>query len=71
MSHSLEAGQHSLPRNRRSAIAAGLNSIRSNVDVVIARWQTLTEKQAVLDGDGRTFAEIAAERLGQGENAGD
>jgi DNA modification methylase len=32
------------------------------VDVVIQRWQSLTSKQATLDGDGRTFEEIAAER---------
>jgi DNA modification methylase len=32
------------------------------VDVVIKRWQQLTGKQAVLDGDGRTFEEISAER---------
>ncbi len=41
------------------------------VDVVIKRWQTLTENEATLDGDGRRFAEIAVERLGQGESAGD
>ena len=33
--------------------------------------QTLTGKEAILDGDGRTFAEIAVERLGQVESAGD
>ena len=32
------------------------------VDVVIERWQALTGKKATLDGDGRTFEEIAAER---------
>ena len=32
------------------------------VDVVVQRWQTLSGKQATLEGDGRTFAEIAAER---------
>ncbi len=32
------------------------------VDVVIQRWQTLSGKQAKLDGDGRTFEEIATER---------
>ena len=33
------------------------------VDVIVQRWQTLSGKQAKLDGDGRTFEEIAAERL--------
>ena len=32
-------------------------------DVVVQRWQQLTGKQAVLDGDGRTFEAIAQERL--------
>jgi DNA modification methylase len=32
------------------------------VDVGIRRWQKATGLQATLDGDGRTFAEIAAER---------
>jgi len=32
------------------------------VDVVVQRWQTLSGKQAVLDGDGRTFEEIKAQR---------
>lgn len=34
------------------------------VDVIVARWEQLTGKSAVLDGDGRTFAQIKAERLG-------
>jgi hypothetical protein len=29
---------------------------------VIQRWQTLASKKATLDGDGRTFEEIAEER---------
>ncbi|MGO9229901.1 MAG: DNA modification methylase [Bryobacteraceae bacterium] len=32
------------------------------VDVVVLRWQTLSSKKATLDGDGRTFEEIAYER---------
>lgn len=32
------------------------------VDVAVRRWEQATGKQAVLDGDGRTFAEIAEER---------
>ena len=31
-------------------------------DVIVRRWQEYTGKQAVLDGDGRTFDEIALER---------
>ena len=32
------------------------------VDVTCKRWMAITGRQAVLDGDGRTFAEIQAER---------
>lgn len=32
------------------------------VDVIVKRWQDFTGKQATLEGDGRTFAEIEAER---------
>jgi DNA modification methylase len=34
-------------------------------DVIVERWQTFTGKQAVLDGDGRTFEAVAGERLAQ------
>ena len=33
------------------------------VDVIVRRWREQTGKQAVLEADGRTFEEIAAERL--------
>jgi DNA modification methylase len=33
------------------------------VDVAVRRWQTFSGEEAVLDGDGRTFAALAAERL--------
>jgi len=32
------------------------------VDVIVQRWQTLAGKKATLDGDGRTFEDIAEER---------
>ncbi|MBP8302455.1 MAG: site-specific DNA-methyltransferase, partial [Planctomycetes bacterium] len=32
------------------------------VDVAIRRWQRATGNEATLDGDGRTFAEIAVDR---------
>ena len=31
-------------------------------DVVVRRWQEATGREAVLDGDGRTFAEVRSER---------
>ena len=32
-------------------------------DCIVRRWEEYTGKQAVLDGDGRTFAEVAQERI--------
>jgi DNA modification methylase len=32
------------------------------VDMAVVRWQTFTGETAVLDGDGRSFAEISAGR---------
>ena len=33
------------------------------VDVIVRRWQDFTGKRATLEGDGRTFDDLAAERL--------
>jgi len=33
------------------------------VDVVVRRWQAATDQHATLEADGRTFAEVSAERL--------
>jgi hypothetical protein len=32
------------------------------VDVAIQRWQSFTGQSATLDGDGRSFTEVAGER---------
>jgi hypothetical protein len=39
------------------------------VDVAVERWQTETGRDAILDGDGRTFAQVKAERLGDSTEA--
>ena len=44
----------------RSCLALELDP--AYVDVAVSRWQDFTGESAVLDGDGRGFAEIAAER---------
>ncbi|NMA99787.1 MAG: site-specific DNA-methyltransferase, partial [Phyllobacteriaceae bacterium] len=41
----------------------GLELSEAFCDVVVKRWQTFTGKAATLDGDGRSFDEIAAERV--------
>jgi DNA modification methylase len=43
-------------------ICLGIELDPKYVDVAVGRWQTLADKKATLDGDGRTFEEIAAER---------
>ena len=35
------------------------------VDVAVERWQADTWREAILDGDGRSFAAVRAERLGE------
>ena len=39
------------------------------VDVAVERWQAETGRAAVLDGDGRSFAEVREERLGTATEA--
>ena len=34
------------------------------VDVAVERWQAETGRDAILDGDGRTFAQVRTERIG-------
>jgi DNA modification methylase len=43
-------------------VCLGIELDPKYVDVACQRWQTLSGKKAKLDGDGRTFEEIAAER---------
>ena len=43
-------------------VCLGLELDPKYVDVAVQRWQTLAGKQATLDGDGRTFNEIAEVR---------
>jgi DNA modification methylase len=42
---------------------------RSYVDVAVERWQADTGREAILDGDGRTFAQLRTERLGDDAEA--
>jgi DNA modification methylase len=39
------------------------------VDVAVERWQAETGREAILDGDGRSFAAVKAERLGDKADA--
>ena len=43
-------------------VCYGLELDPKYVDVIVQRWQVLSDKKAILEGDGRTFEEIAQER---------
>ena len=43
-------------------VCYGLDIDAQYVDVIVRRWQLLTGRSATLDGDGRSFDEITAER---------
>ncbi len=39
------------------------------IDVAVERWQADTGRDAILEGDGRTFAQVKTERLGDNATA--
>ena len=43
-------------------VCYGIELNPAYIDVIVERWQNLTAQTAVLDGDGRTFTELVAER---------
>jgi DNA modification methylase len=45
-------------------VCYGLELDPKYVDVIVQRWQQVAGGKATLDGDGRTFEEIAEERTG-------
>ena len=50
------------PEETRERLPRALPLDPKYIDVIVQRWQTLAGKDATLDGDGRTFEEIAEER---------
>jgi DNA modification methylase len=59
----LGSGTTLIAAEQTGRVCYGVELDPKYVDVVIRRWQQYTGKQAVLDGDGRTFNEVARERL--------
>jgi DNA modification methylase len=43
-------------------VAHAIEIAPAYIDVAVRRWQDFTGQQAVLDGDGRNFDAVAAER---------
>jgi DNA modification methylase len=64
----LGSGTTILAAERTGRRGYGLEFEPRYVDVAIRRWEKYTRSDAILEGDGRPFTEIAAERLGS-ENA--
>ena len=53
-------------RRAIEALIPYVNNARTHSDAQVAivqRWQDFTGQTATLDGNGRTFAELSAERL--------
>jgi hypothetical protein len=67
----LGAGTTVLAAEKVGRMCYGLEYEAAYVDAGVRRWQAYTGRDAVLDGDGRTFDEIAAEReVAKAEAAG-
>ena len=56
------SGTTLLAAERTGRVGYGTEIEPRYIDVAITRWQQMTGKAATLDGDGRTWAEVAAER---------
>ena len=57
------------PPNGRRVFAMEISP--AYIDVAVERWQADTGRDAILDGDGRTFAQVKTERLGEGDSKED
>jgi len=59
----LGSGTTLIAAEQTGRVCYGVELDPKYVDVIVRRWQQYTGKQAVLDGDGRTFETVAQERL--------
>jgi DNA modification methylase len=58
----LGSGTSMLAAESTGRVCYGIDLDPKFVDVIVERWEKYTGKSATLEGDGRTFEEIAAER---------
>jgi DNA modification methylase len=58
----LGSGSVLIAAHTTGRICNGLEIDPAYVDVIVERWQKLTGEDAILDADGRTFGQVAAER---------
>lgn len=61
------SGTTLLAAERTGRVGYGTEIEPRYIDVAITRWQQMTGKAATLDGDGRTWSEVAAERRVQND----
>lgn len=67
----LGSGSTVIAAQHTGRCALGLEIEPRYIDVIVRRWQVFAEADAILDGDGRTFDQIAAERLDEAAPASD
>jgi DNA modification methylase len=65
------SGTTLLAAERTGRVGYGTEIEPRYIDVAIERWQQMTGKAATLDGDGRTWTEVAAERRLQNDAQAD
>jgi ParB-like chromosome segregation protein Spo0J/DNA modification methylase len=58
----LGSGSSLIAAESTRRVCYGIDIDPKYIDVAVVRWQRFTGRQAVLDGDGRTFGEVAQER---------
>jgi DNA modification methylase len=63
------SGTTILAAEKIGRLGYGLEFEPRYVDVGVQRWEAYSKSEAVLEGDGRTYAEIKAERLEKGTGA--
>jgi tRNA G10 N-methylase Trm11 len=66
----LGSGTSVIAAEKVGRLCYGLEIDPSSVDAAVRRWQDYTDADAVLEGDGRTYDEVAAERLASAATAG-
>ena len=59
----LGSGTTLIAAERSGRVCYGVEINPKYVDVICRRWQMYTGKQAILESDGRSFEELAFERL--------
>ena len=60
----LGSGSSLIAADQTGRVCYGLDIDARYVDVAVLRWQQQSGHNATLEGDGRTFDEVAQERVG-------